>query len=263
MGKRKKNVYEEKTGLLGRGDDYHIYHMKKSDYIASFGLGFFLGGIIAFAFFANFFIVILGGILCGMAMPRFYKDYKRKKRLEQLRLQFKDALESIASSYSAGSNTRQAFRDAYKDLETIYGEESDICREIAIICTGVDSNINIESLLLNWAERCGLEDIKSFAEVFEVCNRQGANMRKIVSDTRDIINDKIEVEMEITTILSGSKNELNLMIVMPFIIVLALRFMGGGTITSNSPQNILIKLLCLAMFIGAYVVGRKMTDIKI
>ena len=55
MGKRKKNVYEEKTGLLGRGDDYHIYHMKKSDYIASFGLGFFLGGIIAFAFFCKFF----------------------------------------------------------------------------------------------------------------------------------------------------------------------------------------------------------------
>ena len=55
MKKMKKKAYEEKTGLLGRGDDYHVYHMKKSDYITAFGLGFLLGGIIAFAFFCKFF----------------------------------------------------------------------------------------------------------------------------------------------------------------------------------------------------------------
>lgn len=263
MAKKKKNKYVENIGMLGRGDDYHVYHMTKQDYFLSFGLGFSIGFIVIFTFFANFLVSTISGIITGICAPRFYKEYRKKKRLEQLRLQFKDVLESIASSYSAGLNTRQAFHDACRDLETIYGEDSDICKELSIICVGMDSNISIERLLMDWAERCELEDVRSFAEVFEVCNRQGANLRKIVSDTRDIINDKIEVEMEIATILSGSKNELNIMTVMPVIIVLALRFMGGSTITSNSPVNILIKLLCLGLFIGAYFVGRKITDIKI
>lgn len=263
MSRKKGNKYVEKVGLLGRGDDYHVYHMTKQDYFIAFGSGFSIGFVVIFIFFANFLVSLISGIITGMLAPRIYREYRRKKRLEQLRLQFKDALESIASSYSAGLNTMQAFHDACRDLETIYGDDSDIYKELSIICIGMDSNISIEKLLMDWAERCELEDVKSFAEVFEVCNRQGANLRKIVSDTRDIINEKIEVEMEIATIISGSKNELNIMVFMPVIIVLALRFMGGSTIVSNSLSNVLIKLLCLGLFVGAYLVGKKITDIKI
>ena len=52
----------------------------------------------------------------------------------------------------------------------------------------------------------------TIANVFEVCNRQGSDLKRIVSDTREIINDKIEVEMEIETMIAGSKNELNIMV---------------------------------------------------
>lgn len=75
----------------------------------------------------------------------------------------------------------------------------------------------------------------SFANVFEVCNRQGSDLKRIVSETRDILNDKIEIEMEIETMVSGNKNELNIMMVMPVVVVLSLSAMGTMTIVSNSP----------------------------
>mgnify|MGYP000683010527 FL=1 len=56
---------------------------------------------------------------------------------------------------------------------SIYGEESDIVRELELICTGLNNNINIEVLLTDFAERSGLDDVMSFANVFEVCNRRG------------------------------------------------------------------------------------------
>ena len=86
-----------------------------------------------------------------------------------------------------------------------------IVHEVKLICMGLRNNINIEPLLIDFAERSGLDDVMSFANVFEVCNRQGGDLKKVVADTREIINDKIEVEMEIETMLSGSVNELNIM----------------------------------------------------
>lgn len=148
-------------------------------------------------------------------------------------------------------------------MVSIYGEEADIVGELQAICAGLANNINIEQLLLNFAERSGLDDVMSFANVFEACNRQGSDLKRVVSDTRDIINDKIEIEMEIETMLSGNKNELNIMMVMPVVVVLSLSSMGTGTIVSNSPINLVVKMICLGIFGAAYLVGRKIVDIKI
>jgi tight adherence protein B len=148
-------------------------------------------------------------------------------------------------------------------MVSIYGEDADIVHELQIICTGLHNNINIEQLLLDFANRTELDDITSFANVFEVCNRQGSDLKRIVADTRDIINDKMEIEMEIDTMLSGNKNELNIMMIMPVVVVLSLSSMGSMTIVSNSPINILIKIICLGIFGAAYLMGRKIVDIKI
>lgn len=81
----------------------------------------------------------------------------------------------------------------------IYGENADIVQELKIILMGINSNINIETMLADFADRSELNDIKSFADVFEVSVKQGGNIKDIISATRDIINDKIEIEMEIGT----------------------------------------------------------------
>ena len=129
---------------------------------------------------------------------------------------------------------------------------------------GINSNINIETLLEDFADRSELKDIRSFADVFEVSVKQAGNIKDIISATRDIINDKIEIEMEISTLLSGNKNELNIMMIMPLIIIVSMEGLGSEmTVTGNSPLNILIKIISLGMFAGAYILCRKITTIKI
>ncbi len=265
MGRKKKEIekYVEMRGILGNGKDYHVYHMTKKDLLIAWVLGFAAAFGVLFAFFNNLIVSAAGGLVCGKILPKHYREYKRKKQLNELRTQFKDLLESLTSSYSAGQNTVEAFEDASGDMVSIYGEEADIVREVQIICTGLKNNINIEELLLDFARRSNLDDIMSFANVFEICNRQGSDLKRIVSDTREIINDKIEVEMEIETMISGSKNELNIMMVMPVIVVVMLRGLGSGMAGANTVFSVFIKLLCIGLFIMAYVMGRKMIDIKI
>lgn len=261
--KKQKEEYQELRGLLGVGKDYHVYHMKHTDYLIAWGIGFAGGLIVMFAFFNNLLIALIGGAVSAKVLPKYYREYRKKKQAEELRTQFKDLLESLTSSYSAGQNTVEAFTDAYSDMVSIYGENADIAAEVQIICTGLRNNINIEELLLDFAKRSGLDDAMSFANVFEVCNRQGGDLKRIVSETREIINDKIEIEMEIETMLSGSKNELNIMMVMPVIIVVMLKGLGTTMAGANTPATVLIKAICIGIFGLAYVMGRKITDIKI
>lgn len=262
--KKKKTIeYVEMHGLMGNGKDYHVYHMTKADFLIAGILGFVIAAIVLFAFFSSALVSVIGGIICAKMMPKNYQRYKKNKQLNELRTQFKDLLESLTSSYSAGQNTVEAFSDAVNDMISIYGEDADIVQEVQIISTGLKNNINIEDLLLDFAARSSLDDVMSFANVFEVCNRQGSDLKRIVSDTREIINDKIEVEMEIDTMISGSRNELNIMMVMPVIIVIMLKGMGSGMAGSNTIAAIFVKILCIGIFALAYVMGRKIIDIKI
>ena len=70
--------------------------------------------------------------------------------------------------------------------------------------------------------------------------------------------------MDIETAISGGKNELNVMMIMPFVVFLGLSGLGGSmTIVTNTFTNVVVKLVVLAIFVGAYVIGRKIMTIKI
>ncbi|MGI6012485.1 MAG: type II secretion system F family protein [Ruminococcus sp.] len=263
LKKKKKEEYKELKGILGSGKDYHVYHMRQGDYLTAWGIGFLAGFLVLFAFFNQAILAMAGGIVCAVKLPKYYQEYRKKKQSNELRGQFKDLLESLTSSYSAGQNTVDAFTDAAEDMASIYGEEADIVKEVQTICTGLKNNINIEALLLDFAQRSGLDDAMSFANVFEVCNRQGGDLKRIVAETREIINDKIEIEMEIETMLSGSKNELNIMMIMPVVIVVMLKGFGTTMAAANTPATVAVKMVCIGIFIGAYMMGRKIIDIKI
>ena len=204
----------------------------------------------------------IGAAVGFYAIP-VYRRYLQERRRKAILLQFRDMLDSLSNSFSAGKNTPDAFTDAYSDLKLAYGEQAPIVKEMAIIVSGLHNNFVIEDLLRDMSARCGIDDINSFAETFAVCNRLGGNLKKVVVDSRDIISDKIEIEMEIQTTVAANKNEINIMCVMPFVIIAMMGTMGQASITANTPLNVLVKLIAIFMFVIAYKLGRKITDIKV
>ncbi len=261
--KEEKQKYIPLKGLMGNADDYHVYHMKNLERLIAFLIGFLGGVIVIFVFFRSTIFSILIGIVCGVLIQKPFREYQRKKRLTTLLVQFKDLLESLSASYSAGANTYNAFEDASTDLKSIYGNSADIVKEMEIIIVGMKNNFILEALLKDFADRTGLEDVQSFADVFEICNRQGGDMKKIISDTRDIINDKIEIEMDIQTTIAGSKNQLYIMMAMPLVIMISLSGMSDMSAVSNNFTNVLVKLVSLGIFALSYYMGRKIIDIKV
>ena len=120
----------------------------------------------------------------------------------------------------------------------------------------------IENSFHDLAERSGLEDIRSFADVFDTCNRKGADMRRIIQDTRRVITEKIEMEQGIRTLLAPGRSELRTMMVLPVLMILIMN--GGGLIPESSAgTNLVIKIIAMAVFGVAYLIGRKITNIRI
>lgn len=257
-----KEKYVEIGSLVGNGIDYHVYHMRTIDYIVSVLAGFAVAFLIIYIFFEAVLVALILGFACGFVVIKPYEKMLLEKRKKTLLLQFKDLLESLSGSYSAGRNTAGAFADALNDMQILFGENSYICQELRIINAGLNNNINIEDLLMNLSDRTGLEDIASFAEIFRTGNRLGSNIKDIVSQTREIINDKMEVEMEIETMVTGPRTELYIMTVMPIIVVFSLKLLGQESLSATNVTNIIIRVVVLGIMVFAFLIGKKFTDIK-
>lgn len=260
---KKKEHYVPLVGITGEGEDYNVYVLSLAERITGYLIGVAAGFMATKIMFGVTIASIIVGIGIGFVAVPIYRDYLQSKRRKTILLQFRDVLDSLSNSFSSGKNTPDAFSDAYNDLKMSYGEKAPMVKELSIVVNGLHSNFVIEELLKDMSVRCGIDDINSFAETFAVCNRLGGNLKRIVSESRDIISDKIEIEMEIQTTVASNKNEINIMCIMPFLVVGMMGMMGEDSITANTPINIVVKVIALGLFALAYKMGKQITDIKV
>lgn len=261
-GMKRKEKKEEYTGLFHNADDYGIYHMTAQQRILGFVVGMIAGAVVFQIFFGLWIFSILAAAGCGIVGILAYKSILHKKRNALLLLKFRDMLESISTSLGSGKNTTQAFSDARSDMKNQYGEQTDIVKELDIILSGLESNVTAEVLLKDFAKRSHNENIQNFADVFSVANRTGGNIRQIVYETKNVINDKINVEQEIQTLISGKKNELNIMMVLPLIVVTQVKSMQASDTTGDMLFNFIVRLVALGMFVLAYIIGKRLMKIE-
>lgn len=259
---KKKEKYVENKGIFGNATDYGIYHMKLKETILGAGAGVVLGAIVIQIFFGiPVFTVILIPVymIIGAVV---YRKILLNKRKAKLIVQFRDMLESISASLGSGRNVTDAFNGALDEMRSQYGTNAVIVDELKIISEGLDNNVNIEVLLQDFADRSYDENIHNFADVFSVANRRGGNIRQIIYETKNVINDKIMVEQDIQTIISGKKNELNIMMIMPLIVVNMTKSMMGNT-SSDMITGFVVKIIAFMMFVIAYIIGVKMMKIEV
>ncbi len=260
MGKKEK--YVEYDGLFHNATDYAVYHMSMKEKLLGGIVGTLAGGTVVFVFFGSVILAVLSLPLCFVGGIIVYRNMLLNKRNTQLVVQFRDMLESVSASLGSGRNVKDAFNSSYTDLKAQYGDNAVIVKELRIIGAGITNNVGLELLLQDFAKRSHNENVQNFADVFSVANKRGGNIRQIIFETKNVINEKIMVEQDIQTLISGKKNELNIMMVLPLIVVNQTKSMQGGG-ADDVLFGYLIKVVAFLLFIVAYVVGRKMMKIEV
>lgn len=241
--------------------DYVLSGREKCLYLAE--------GLLLVGIFAYFFYRSIGAfLLLTPSLFLFLKQKKKElaeKRRKELRMQFKDAILSVSANQKAGYSVENTFREAYRDMAMLYGEESPVCRELYVIDKGLASNVALEKLLYDFGCRSHIQDIMQFAEVFLIAKRNGGNMTEILSETANTIEQKSVIDNEIDVLLSARKLEQKIMNVVPFFIIFYINLTSRGffDVLYHNPIGILIMTVCLAVYFAAYKISGKIVAIEI
>ncbi|MCR5726423.1 MAG: hypothetical protein K6G24_03055 [Lachnospiraceae bacterium] len=282
----KKKDKEEKPEFVQALDNtparnYEVYKMKPSEVLIYFLIAFAIGAAVGYLFYgglgkneygeATTKTHVLNIIICsvaGLISAKLFIPSRRKsiieKRRNELKRQFRVLLDTLTTSIGSGKNVHDSFVSAYDDLGIIYSEDDYIMEELQIIRRGLANSIVIEDLLNDFGERSGIDDIKSFAGVFETCSRRGGNMKDIIHSIQQILGDKMNVEENIVTVLASSAMEQKIMLVMPVMIIALVKFsdedFGSKFATSSGIVATTVGVVCFAV---SYIIGKSIMKIKV
>ena len=188
-----------------------------------------------------------------------------RKKEHELRQQFRDSIQAMASALKAGYSVENAIREAGRDISPVYSEETRIRKEFERMERQMDMNLSAEEVLQGFAERTGQEDIENFVNVFAAAKRSGGDSIAIIRDAVKIISGKIDTEKEIQTMLASKKMEFDIMRAVPFVIILYMKLTFGEflSVLYGNMAGAAIMSICICVYMGAYVYGRKIIRIEV
>lgn len=192
------------------------------------------------------------------------KEY-RNRACREFENQFKEALRSLITALNVGYSIENALREVPKEMKILYGKEAAIVREVSYIVRQLEMNIPVERALQEFAVRVDVEDVQTFVTVFVITKRNGGDMIAILQNTIKKICMKIEVTQEIQTMIAAKKLEFRIMAVIPVGIIIYMKwcFPEFMSVLYGNICGGMIMTICLAMYITAYCLGKKMLKIEV
>lgn len=205
-------------GRLPPENDYASYILSGQEIAGYLLSGGVFTAMVSWLFYDSFiaWFLLMPFVILSLRDKGRAECRKRKRRLE---MEFREVILSVSSNLQAGYSVENAFQEAYRDIVLLCGKESVMAKELRLIFRKLSNNEQLESALTNLADRSGVQDIRDFADIFQIAKRGGGDMRGIIANTADIIGDKQEIRREIETVISEKKLEQQIMQYIPFFIV--------------------------------------------
>ena len=79
-----------------------------------------------------------------------------------------------------------SFAQAQAQLEEMYGERGMMSKEFAVMRSQLSMNRTLEELWGDFAKRSGIEEIRSFAQIFKAARRSGGQLGMIISHVSEL-----------------------------------------------------------------------------
>jgi len=245
--------------------DYKRSPSTAADGALAFLIGFAAGFLVLFIFYKIIPLSIAGGAAIGVINIFTSSRNAVKKRIVKLRVQFFDLLEAISVAMRAGNPLLKSLQSARDDLILIYPEDSDIMVELEILIGRFNNAVPLSEAFSDLAERSGLEDIASFASIYATIEGKSGRADEIVRETQQIIADKMEIEMEIDTLMTAAKTEVNIMLLMPLVILGVIGYAGAGFMDAiyTTGGGRVVSTGGLIVFIISFILARKFSNVKL
>lgn len=238
--------------------------ISKKEYVINILLISLIICIVAKLFYGSFAGVVVI-VPLGILLLRQRKEKIILKRTEQLETAFKDMLISVSDALRTGYSIENAIRESYRDLLPAYGYDSIICREVRLMISRLNLNVNVESVITEFADRMGIGNAELFARMFITAKRTGGNMVEIIRNVTDDIVLKEAVKEEIRVMMNSKKTEQKVMSVIPLFLLLYINITSPGffDVMYESVAGKCVMTVCLICYAAAYMWGEKITKLEV
>lgn len=207
-----------------------------------------------------------------LILPFFYffmkkrvQEQKKEERLRRLQEHFMNGMQVLNASLQAGLSMENAWREVEKETFVLYGETSLFLQEVKEINQSATFNMPIERLFLEFAYRTGIEDIVSFAEIFDYGKRSGGNWKQIIEGTVLRMTERYEAQREIKVMLAAKRMEQQVMNLVPLGMLLFLQISSGDyiQILYGNPLGVICMTVCLVVYGVAIMLSERIMKIQV
>ena len=207
--------------------------------------------------FYGIILVPIGVILYKQRKKQMY--IKRQKKLEQ---QFKDMLICLSDSIKTGYSIQNAIREAYKDVVSMYGMDSEISKELREVISKLKFNVNVEAVLSEMADNMNIYNAKLFVNTFSVVKRTGGSIPNIIRRVTDEIVLKENINQEIEAAITEKRMEQKIMSIIPMLLIVYVNFASPGflDVMYNSLIGKIIMTICVMLYFAAFLWGEKIVN---
>ncbi|MCR5672850.1 MAG: type II secretion system F family protein [Lachnospiraceae bacterium] len=225
--------------------------------------------IAASAFFAW---ILYDSFYALIAFLPFYIPFERavgavaqRKYTRQLTDGFIRALESVSTSLLAGVSPENAFISCGSEMEKLYGKDSPIEKEIAIINLRVAAGERLTDAINDLAKKAGIQEISDFAVVFCTAKENGSDLSDVISKCVSIMESNRRAENEAALMIRAKQYEQRVMFVIWPGILLYLRLSSGSfmEVLYHTPAGTAVMTGSLIVYVAAVVIAEKMGDIRV
>ena len=196
---------------------------------------------------------------------RFRGRQMAAARQRMLRDGFQELLRALTFSFRAGRAAETAFAEAGASIRESLGGQHPLLPEWDAVLAGLRVNIPAETLINAFAERCGIEEIQSFADVFSAAKRSGGDLASLMEAAEKQLSGTIDTEREIETAIAAKQTEHRVMCAMPCGIILYMRAASPGylDVLYTTLPGILVMTFCLCLYAAAAALGERIVRIDI
>ncbi|MBR1844321.1 MAG: type II secretion system F family protein [Lachnospiraceae bacterium] len=244
--------------------DYDVYYLSTEDLISGALNASMYAVLISVAFY-NSVVVLVISIPIAIIFPFFMKDDYIKKRKEKLLFEFKDFLRIIKSFLEASYSIENAFALSIREMAMLHGRDSMMVKELKAIVSKLKLNKPLDVVFKKFADKTHIEDIMDFSEVFIIAKMHGGNISKIIGNTINVINDKIEVKIEIDTVTASKRFEQKLMNLLPFLIIIYMNISSSSFLRPlyTTIEGRLLMTFALVVYFVAITFSKKILQIEV
>lgn len=153
----------------------------------------------------------LSALLCHPAL-KIYEVHRlhlqRRRAYEELR----DVLYVLSSAFAAGGGLKEGMKESCRTLRFSYGEKSLLAGETEYVYRTLERGNAAEGrLLMEFAARTGLPELKQVAVIYSLCLRTGGDIPAAMIETSDAMLRRLQLWQEVEAQTSQKRLEFTLM----------------------------------------------------